>query len=636
MLEDARKSSWRIDRILAIAFPVVAMFMLVYQFAYTQTILQDPIAHRVTHLGLALFVVFLGLLVENRQRWALKWSLFIISVVVIGYFMYFLEEIQWVRSVSPNMADLIMGGLTILLVTAGTYLAFGKTFPIVGAIILAYVILGRYLPFPFTVAAVSLDMLDVWLSQPGIEEGVFGDILGISANYLFLFMVFGSLLQAFGGMRFVRAVAYWAGEKLRSGPAAVAVVASSLLGTITGSTAANITITGSFTIPMMKRAGYKPEQAGAIEALASNGGQIMPPIMGATAFVMAGYSGIPYIRVIGAALLPALIYYFAVFFYVEVTARKMVITQTREPTNVKQLLLDCPLFFVPIGVLVFLLLKGFTLPYVGFWSMTTLIIVGLLRSIPKDSRLNFREVLGTVTGGVRSAGEVGIICALIGVVATCIKVSGLGVKLPVLIQDISGGHLIIVLLLGMASSILLGMGVPTVAAYIMVAIGVVPALQAMGVPLLAAHLYVFIFAIFSHLTPPVAIGALIASRLANADYWATTKEALKAAFTAFLLPFFIIYAPVIILQPEGGAVISTALMAAMILGIVSLQMGISNYCFGALKQYERVAFIISALLMITFVFWKWYPLISVGMALFVVLVLARYLERKKQSSTVLD
>ena len=618
MLKEARKSSRRVDRILATALPVVAMAMLVYQFVYTQTILQDPIAHRITHLGFGLFVVFLGLLVANRQGWALKWSLFIISIVVTGYFMYFLEDIQYVRSVFPNLSDLVMGGLIILLVAAGTYMVFGKTFPIVGAFFLAYVIFGRYLPFPFKVAAVSLDMLDVWLSQPGIEEGVYGDILGISANYLFLFMVFGSLLQAFGGMRFVKAVAYWAGGKLRSGPAAVAVVASSLLGTITGSTAANITITGAFTIPMMKKAGYKPEQAAAIEALSSNGGQIMPPIMGATAFVMAGYSGIPYIEIIAAALLPALIYYFSVFFYVEVTSRKMVITRAEVQVGGKQLLLDAPIFFVPIGVLVYLLIEGFTLPYVGFWAMTTLIIIGLLRSILRDARLDFSEVLETVTSGVRSAGEIAIICALIGVVATCIKVSGLGVKLPMLIMDISGGHLIIALLLGMVASIILGMGVPTVAAYILVAIGVVPALQSMGVPLLAAHLFVFIFAIFSHLTPPVAIGALIASRLAGADYWRTTGEALKAAFTAFLLPFFVIYAPVIILRPEGGLILSITRIVTIILGIVSLQMGISNYGFTLLRNAERINFLLTGLLFLTFVFTKGYPWLLAGTALFIV------------------
>jgi len=616
MMEDQKKPTQGIQRIIVIALPVVAIAMAVYQFAYTQIILQDPTAHRITHLGFALVVVFLALLLQSRRGWPLKWALLLISIAVTGYFMYYLEEIQCLRSVNPNLADLVMGGLVVMVVFAGTYLVYGKTFPIVAAVMLTYVIFGRYLPFPFTVAPVSLGMLDVWLSQPGIEEGVYGEIIALSANYLFLFMFFGSLLHAFGGLRFIREVANWVGTKLRSGPAAIAVVASSLLGTITGSTMANIAITGSFTVPMMKKAGYKPAQAGAIEALASNGGQILPPIMGATAFIMAGYSGIPYVKIIAAAAVPALVYYFSVFFYVELTSRKMTITTVEVPVSHRQLLFDAPIFFIPIAVLIYLLIEGYTLPYVGFWSMISLVIVGLISSIRKEARLNFKEVVDMVTGGVRAAAEVALVCALIGVVATCIKISGLGVMLPLLIQDISGGHLIIALLLGMVSSILLGMGVPTAAAYILVAIGVVPAVVAMGAPPLAAHLFVFIFAIFSHLTPPVALGALVASQLAEADYWETTKEALKAAFTAFLLPFFIIYAPVIILRPEGSFIFSFAQIVAIISGIVSFQMSISNYCFGALRQYERLSFAITAALLIVFIFTDGYVYLFAGMALF--------------------
>ena len=636
MLEETRKSGQQANRIIGIALPVMAIAMLLYQFAYTQTILQDAIAHRITHLGFALAVVFLALLLQSRRWWLLKWVLLVISVAVSSYFWYSLEDIQCFRSVAPNLADLVMGGLIIAVAFAGTYMVFGKTFPIVGAFFLAYVILGRYLPFPFTVAAVPLSMFGVWLSQPGIEEGVYGEIIAISANYLFLFIVFGGLLHAFGGLRFITTVAYWVGTKLRSGPAAVAVVASSLLGSITGSTVANITITGSFTIPMMKRAGYMPKQAGAIEALASNGGQIMPPIMGATAFIMAGYSGIPYVKIIAAALVPALIYYFAVFFYVEVTSRKIVVVPVEVAVSGKQLLLDAPIFFIPLGVLVYLLIEGFTLPYVGFWAMSTLIIIGLISSVRKEARLNFSQVVDRVSGGVRVAGEIALTCALIGVVATCIKVSGLGVKLPILIQDISGGHLIIALLLGMVSSILLGMGVPTPAAYILVAIGVVPALQAMGVSLLQAHLFVFIFAIFSHLTPPVAIGALVASRLAEADYWATTREALKAAFTAFLLPFFVIYAPVIILRPEGGLGLSAAQLMAILVGIVSLQMGISNYCFAFLRRAERSAFLLAGLLCLIFVFTQSYLFLLAGIALFIVGIARQFMGRRQRRKALLE
>ena len=270
----------------------------------------------------------------------------------------------------------------------------------------------------------------------------------------------------------------WVGSKLIAGPAVIAVLGSSLLGTVTGSTVANITITGSFTIPLMKKAGYDPTQAGAIEAVSSNGGQLMPPIMGATAFVMAGFAGIPYVKIAMAALLPALLYYFNVFLYVQLTARKMCIRSEVESVQGKELLCDTPTFLLPLGVLIFLLVKGFTLPFVGFWSIVTLVGVGMIsRLLRKDVRFSAKEVIEDLTKGVRSASEIALICALVGVVATAIKVSGLGIKLPLVIEELSHGFLPIALCIAMISSILLGMGVPTTAAYLLVAIGAVPALS---------------------------------------------------------------------------------------------------------------------------------------------------------------
>lgn len=632
-MEEDRKSTPRGHRFIATALLIVAIAMASYQLLYTQILLQNPTAHRVTHLGFAFAVVFLSLLLKSKRGWFLILGLLLTSVVATGYFRYFLNDILWIRSAAPSTPDLVIGGLVVFLAFIGTYLMWGKTFPIIAAISLAYIILGRYLPFPFTVAPVSFQHLGVWLSTPGsLEEGVYGDILGISANYLFLFIFFGALLQAFGGLRFVMSLAQWVGTKMKSGPAAVAVVSSSLVGTITGSTAANITITGSFTIPMMKRAGYKPEVAGAIEAAASNGGQIMPPIMGAAAMVMAGFSGIPYVQIVVAAIVPALLYYYGLFLYVELTARRTVIKVTKVPISGRQILQDAPTFLIPLGVLVFLLFQGYSLPFVGFWSIMSLIAIGLISSLRREARLSIKKTFGLIVDGVISASQIAVVSALIGIVATNIKVSGLGIMLPMLIQDISGGHLIIALLIGMVSSILLGMGVPTVAAYILVAIGLVPALLAMGVPMLQAHLFPFIFAIFSHLTPPVAIGSLIASRIAGADYWGTSKEALKCAFTAFLLPFFLVYAPVVILRPEGGFILSLAQITAIILGITSLQIGISNYFFGILGQYERPVFILAALLFLAFVFTQGYPFIFAGIVFFLMAATSQFTKRKRGQS----
>ena len=611
-----------IHRAIAIALPIVAIAMAIYQLLYTQILLQDPDGHLITHLGFALVVVFFSSMLKGagEKSWYLALVLVLLSLAVTGYLMVELDEILSYRTSIPATWDLIVGTLIIIVLFVGNWLIFGNCFPIVGLIAIAYLVLGRYLPAPFTVPAISYMRLLMWLSvELGGGKGVYGDILYLSATYLFLFIFFGGVLDAFGGTRFIIGFGRWVGSKLRAGPAMVALIGSSLLGTVTGSTVANITITGSFTIPMMKRSGYTPEQAGAIETVSSNGGQITPPIMGATAFLMAGFASIPYIQIVIAAIVPALLYFLCVFLYINLTAQKMAIRASMEAVNGKQLLLDAPVFFLPLGVLVFLLVKGFTLPYVGFWSILTIVALGLLTSaLRKEARLDLKQTIRRITDSVRSASETAMICGLLGVVVSAVVSSGLGVKLPLAIEDLSHGILLIALVITMISSILLGIGVPTPAAYMLVAVGAVPALLRMGVPLLQAHFYCFVFAMCSHFTPPIAIGALVASQIAGANYWGTAWEAVKAAFAKYLLPFFFIYAPVTILRPDSGFAASLAQIVAILAVIISLQMGISNYCFTNLRLNERTGFIIASALCLIFIFSKNYPFFLAGLLVLMV------------------
>jgi len=618
------------QRAIAVILPVIAIIMALYQLLYTQVLLQAPDGHLITHIGFALVIVFLSLMSKSRKGWYLKFLLLLTSLVITGYLTVFLNEILLFRSAVPAFSDLVIGFLGIVVLIATAYLAYGKTFPIITAASIAYLILGRYLPPPFTVAAVPFKRILMWLSIPtGSDEGIYGNILGISAYYLFLFIFFGSVLHALGGTRFIIGIGKWVGSKLLSGPAAVAVIGSSLLGSVTGSTVANITITGAFTIPLMKKAGYPPQYAGAIEAVSSNGGQLMPPIMGATAFVMAGFTGIPYIEIAKVAIIPALLYYFNVFMYVQLAARKMGVLTVLEPVKGKQLLLDAPIFFIPLGVLIFLLIKGYTLPYVSFWSIMVLIVVGLLSSIRKEARLNLKQVISAITNGVQSASEIAMLCAVVGIVATAIKVSGLGIKLPLVIEEISHGYLLIALFIAMISSLLLGMGVPTTAAYLLVAIGAVPALLTMGVSVLQAHLFCFIFAIFSHITPPIAIGAMVASQIAGAKYWPTAWESIKAGFTGLLLPFLVIYAPVIILRPEVAFTLYVSKISAIVLATVSLQFGLSAYLLMPLRYIERTAFIITSLLCMVFLFSLNYLSLFLGVALFIGLIAFQLLKSSR-------
>ncbi len=634
---ESKESKPMIIKILRIILQIVAISMAVYQLAFTQYLIQDPVGHRITHLGFALAVVLLALFTEtNRKNWILGLVLFLCNLLITSYLLIFLDEILTYRSAMPITSDLIIASLLLITVFIATYLVYGKTFPILAALSIGYLYFGRYLPYPYTVADVPVRRILMWLGASlGTEEGIYGDILAISANYLFLFIFFGSMLEVFGGIRFVLGIGSWIGSKLKSGPAAVAVIGSSLLGTITGSTVANITITGSFTIPLMKKAGYMPKQAGAIETVSSNGGQIMPPIMGATAFVMAGFAGIPYVKIALAAIIPALLYYFGVFLFVQLSAQKMRVLSVMEPIKGKKLLLEAPIFFIPLGVLVFLLAKGFSLPFVGFWSMITLVVVSLLSSFRKEARLNFKHVIEGLTKGVRTASEMAIICALIGVVATCIKVSGLGIKLPIVIADISHGYIIIALLIAMISSILLGMGVPTPVAYILVAIGAVPALRTMGVDPLAAHFFCFVFAVFSHITPPVAIGALVASQIAGAKYWPTAWESIKAGCTAFLLPFFIIYAPVVILKLDSGILMAAIQIIAILFTISSAQIFLSNYCFIPLMKYERIAYLISLISCLVGLFGKNNFFLFFGIILFIINIIYQLIRYKKIKNSLI-
>lgn len=622
-----------VNKAVAIALPIVALAMAVYQLLYTQMLIQDPDAHLITHLGIAFVVVFLSLLLKTTSRIhrRLIIVLLVLSLAATGYLMIELIDILEYRTSIPAASDLVTGAVVILILLVGNWLIFGKTFTIVSLFAIAYIILGRFLPAPFTVPAISYERILMWLSvELGTGKGVYGDILDLSATYLFLFIFFGGVLYAFGGTRFIIGVGRWAGSKLRSGPAMVALFGSTLLGTITGSTVANITITGSFTIPMMKKSGYTPEQAAAIETVSSNGGQITPPIMGATAFLMAGFANIPYFEIVVAAILPALLYFLCVFFYITQTARKMEIQASVEPVKGRELLLDAPMFVLPLTVLVSLLIKGYTLPFVGFWSILTIVVVGLLSSaLRKEARLDKKETLNKVVGGICSASETALICGLLGVVVSALVSSGLVIKLPLAIEELSQGILPVALLITMISSMLLGIGVPTPAAYILVAVGAVPTLLKMGVPLLAAHLFCFVSAISSHITPPIAIGALVASRIAGADYWDTCWESMKAAFAKYLLPFFFIYAPVVLMRPDAGFVPTFLQVVAILVVVFSLQIGVSNFCSTKLRLDETIAFIIASLFCLVAVFTKEELFFFIGLALFVVSVTRQFIIGRK-------
>lgn len=541
-------------KLLDISFFGMILAIIIYQLYYIKALPFEPTIHAILHLG---FAMVIGVLAKLRQQ---KYSrlvtvylgiLLIACVWVNAYFFLNYKAILSNPSYPPTIA-LIAGVIASLLAIILVRWSFGWLFPFFSMVAVLYVLYGKHLTGALRAPSMSLQRAITLLAADVTSPwGLYGNLLGLSANYLFLFIVFGSVLHAFGGMRFIIQLGNLAASKLRSGPAALAIISSALLGSITGSSAANITITGSFTIPLMKKAGYTPAQSGAIEAAASNGGQFLPPIMGATVFVMAAYTGIPYLEIAKAAIIPALMYFLILLLYAELNARKLDITVLPSNLNVKELLYDAPLFIIPLASLVTLLLRGYSLMMVVFWSVLIVIVVGLLSSIRKEVRLNWGEVRDTLSDGVAMGANVAVILAVIGISVAAIEVTGLSLKLSVVLGNLAGNSIFMLLFFTMLASMILGTGIPTPAAYVIVATVLSPLLIRQGLPRLQAHLFPMFYAFLSHLTPPVGIGLIIACKLSGSEYRRGAIEVFKAAFPSLLLPFFFVYTPAILLQYDN-------------------------------------------------------------------------------------
>ncbi|MDP6180226.1 MAG: TRAP transporter fused permease subunit, partial [Desulfatiglandales bacterium] len=486
-------------------------------------------------------------------------------------------------------------------------------------VFLLYTFLGFLLPAPFATMKYSFGKL---ISKLTMIQGLYGIILGISANYLFLFVTFGSVLQISGATRFFMQIGKLLGRSgLAGGAALTAVISSALLGTLTGSVSANVVTSGSYSIPLMKKAGYRAEQAAAIEAAASTGGQIMPPIMGAGAFVMAGITGIPYLEIIVAAIIPAILYFVVVGVYAQLQAMKLGIRPLPEKIDIKEMLLTSYLFMVPIGILVILLVVGYTPMYVIFWTIISVVALSMFRKETRPSLMQWVE--GFRNGAILGA-QIGVSCAVIGLIVSCITLTGLGLKVPGLVEAISGGSMVIALLLTAGAALILGCGMPTVAVYIMVVTVIAPVLVKMGLPLLTAHFFAFYFACMNFVTLPVAIGALIASKVAGANFTRTGIESMKAALGGFIVPFLMILAPVLMLQGQGspsGVVIITQVISSLVI-LVAFEIVLNNHYLRPVNIIESIGSALSGIMLFGYLITK-NNLFTLGFVVFAVVTLGQ-------------
>ena len=561
------------------------------------------LVQRPVHLALMATLGFLGVGVQqslrregaaepNRTRKRVLagfgWVLAALSLVVCGYLALENQELV-ARSGSPTNADLVMGTIAILLVLELARRATGWGLVAICVLALIYAIAGPYLPG--FLAHRGYDATRVVEQLYLSTEGIWGIPLGVSANFVYLFVLFGAVLDTAGGGALLIALANKVAGRTRGGPAKTAAVASALMGSLSGSAVANVVTTGTFTIPLMKRAGFRPFFAGAIEAAASTGGQLMPPVMGAGAFILATWTNIPYLEVAVAAIIPAVLYYTALLAAIHFRAGRMGIEPAGDAAT--EPVMDRLHLLLPLLIIVALLGMGRSPMRAAFWGVASALILAVLHPSTRPSMPEFREIMERAG---RGAVQVAAACAAAGIVVGVASLTGIGLRMSELIIRLSQGNLLGALVLTGMGSIILGMGLPTTAAYVVLAALGAPALVQLGVPLLAAHLFIFYFGCLSNVTPPVSLAAFAAAGISGSPPIKTAVVAAILAGAGFIVPFMFVYGPELLMVgsfPEIGVATLTA-----IIGVTALAAAAVGYARKPLPWWERAIALVAALLLV--------------------------------------
>ena len=557
----------------------------------------DAQLQRAVHLGIALALSYL--LYPTCKSWSrhklhpLDAILAVLGAASPAYIVIMYRELAF-RAGIINSVDLVIGVLGVLLVIEATRRVVGLPMVIVVLAFLTYAFAGPYMPGVLSHRGLTPNQLIGHLYFT--TEGIFGIPLGVSSTFIFLFILFGAYLECTGLGKFfidiANAIAGWAS----GGPAKVAVISSDFMGTVSGSSVANVAGTGSFTIPMMKKLGYRKEFAGAVEAASSTGGQLMPPVMGAAAFLMAEFVGVPYIEVVEAAIIPAVLYFAGVWLGVHLEAKR---------TNLKGIPRDqLPKAWVifkerghlaiPLIVIVYLLVTGYTPMRAALVAIVLSIAVSCLR---KNTRISVKDVVKGLESGAKGVLGVAIACASAGIIIGVVTKTGVGLKLASGLLALSGGYLLPTMFFTMITSLVLGMGVPTTANYVITSTIAAPALLQLGVPTLAAHMFVFYFGIIADVTPPVALAAYAASGISGGKPLMTGVNASKLAIAAFIIPYVFVMSPeLLMINATAGGLLMAVVTA--ILGMGGVSSSLIGYLADKSTMLERVMQFVSGILMI--------------------------------------
>ena len=600
-------------RIVLRAIAVIGILLSLFQLYAAGVQPLGLFFQRPIHLGFILVLCFLIYPVwgPSRPRGVLGWiidGVLIACGILVGAWLPINIDII-ANQIFPRSIDVAVGVLTVLVVLEGARRAVGLGMTIIGAFFIAYAFAGNRGELPFLADWMPGIMnhrgysLDRVASQMTLgAEGIFGIPLGVAATFIFVFVLFGAFLEVTGAGKFFIDLAYAATGRQRGGPAKAAVIASAGMGSISGSAIANVVTTGAFTIPLMKKLGYRPAQAGGIEAAASTGGQIMPPLMGAGAFLMSEFTRVPYVDIVLVSIFPAFLYFGAVYLLVHIAAVKQGMTgmKAEELPKVRDVMAEGWHFLFPLVALVVLLVVGYSPMRVGFYAIVSVIVAAAARALwaylasgPTASgfvdlcRSGLAMTLEALELGARNAVAVSMACAVAGIIVGVVGLTGLGLKFSAMMIAFSGGNIILALILVLLASLILGMGLPVTAAYIVLIILVGPALtQEFGIPILIAHLVVFWYSQDSNVTPPVALAAFAGAAIAGSKPMETSLQAWKFAKGLYLIPLFMVFNESIILGGPLPLVLWNGFIA--ILAMTGFAAALEGFLWRPMPIWQRL------------------------------------------------
>jgi TRAP transporter 4TM/12TM fusion protein len=611
---------WQVLKRVVTAIAVAMSLYHMYVAAFGPP---EALIFRGTHLVFALTLVFL--LYPSKGGAGPGWRLLDGILMLAGWgivlhiffnYEYYTNRIIYIDELT--FLDKFWGVTAVLVILEGTRRVLGWALPITALVFLVYAGIFTQVKFP-----VLLEQL--YLST----EGIFGSTLGVSASYVMLFVLFGAFMERSGTGQLFMDFALSITGASAGGPGKVAVVSSSLFGTVSGSAVANVMVDGPLTIPLMKRTGFRPPFAAAVEATASTGGQIMPPVMGAAAFVMAEFLAVPYAQVALWALIPAILYYVAVFFAVHFEAKRHGLkgVPKAELPRLGRVMAERGHLFVPIAMILIGLILGYSAPLCALVGALSCLPMALMRKTTRQG-IRWQSVLEALEEGAKNTLSVAMACACAGIVIGCVTITGMGIVFTQFVVGLAQDMLILALILTAVAGIVLGMGMPTTPAYIVMVALLVPALVKLGAAVPAAHMFAFYFAILSAITPPVALAVYAAASLAKADLWASGWAAVRVGAAGFIVPFMFVFEPsLLVLNGWAEWHLSVHALITATIGCMCLAAGLHGYLLDTARLWERLVLVAAAFLLIK----PGWITDLIGLALLAVVV-ASHLARKKAAA----